>query len=95
MKERSGLSPKITVRYLFGELVPSVLAPVAAILAGSNQVVESFLDYSQNRIPLVCPTTWYGNSFVLGLLTSSVMIATGLVIIWAVWPKLKVFIFTK
>lgn len=89
------MSSKITVKYVFGELVPSVLSPIAAILAGSNQVVESFLDYSQNRIPLVCPSTWYGNSFVLGLLTASVMIATGLLIVWAVWPKIKDFILIK
>lgn len=88
-------SSKITIKYLFGELIPSVLAPLAAILAGSNQIVESFLAYSQDRIPLVLPATWYGNSFVLGLLTASVMIATGLLIVWAVWPKIRDFIFTR
>ena len=86
---------KVTVRLLFGELIPSVLAPVACILAGANQFVESFLSYSQNRIPLLIPSTWYSDSFLLGLLTSTVMIATGMLIIWAVYPKIRDFILSK
>ena len=88
-------SKKVTVRFLFGDLIPSILAPLAAILAGSNQFVISFIEYSQGRIPLLCPATWYSNSFVMGLLTASVMIALGLVIIWAVWPKIKDFILSR
>jgi len=86
---------KVTVRFLFGELIPSILAPLAAILAGSNQFVISFIEYSQGRIPLLCPVTWYGNSFVMGLLTASVMIALGLMIIWAVWPKIRDFVLSR